>query len=550
MKKLYFFLVLCILFSTNTFAQYDIENIKITYGEELPDDKAKIVKIFGEDNGKIYALGLKGKEDYYIKTFSSTKMDLLSNKLIVMPDLKDKEIEFEEVVLLNGKPYIIGSVYHKKDKIFTLVGIELGEDGKLKKDMITLFEAGVARNSDKGSFYFKTSPDENSILIMHTAVFEKEDALKYEIKLFDSNLKQVFSNIDKVTYDDSKKDYEFTLSDFEVNVYNDVFLVINESYRDSKKKEKVENFQVFAFKNDKGYNKETIDINFKDKEIINCKMMATNKKTLQLVGFYSSVRDNGKANKELKGVYNATINLATNVNDNLKFNEFDYETKVKLLGERRAKKGKDVKPLYNIHTIIEKNDGGLIVLSEYQLVNIGQKSGIGPLAVQPITFIRNEIIVTCLKPDGSLEWSNVVAKDQAAAVTVMSVGMFGGASSGSFSVGMSVSIPLAVMGKGPEYLSAIPIYKDGQLNVIFNDNKKNKGITDIEEIKGLGNYNNAVPTLFRFDNAGKITRFDPEEVIKNELVIRPGVYYRKNDNEFLIYASRKSADKLGRMIIQ
>ncbi|CAM3751920.1 hypothetical protein FLGE108171_13470 [Flavobacterium gelidilacus] len=143
-----------------------------------------------------------------------------------------------------------------------------------------------------------------------------------------------------------------------------------------------------------------------------------------------------------------------------------------------------------------------------------------------------------------------MAKDQAAAVTVMSVGMFGGSSGGSFSVGMSVSIPLAVMGKGPEYLSAIPIYKDGQLNIIFNDNKKNKGITDIEEIKSLGNYNNAVPTLFRFDAKGNITRFDPEEVIKNELVIRPGVYYRKNDNEFLIYASRKKADKLGRMIIQ
>ena len=522
----------------------------MSYGAELPDDKAKIVKIFGEHNDKIYALGLKGKEDYYIKTFSSSKMELLSNKLIVLPDLKDKEIEFEEIALLNGKPFILGSVYHKKDKVYTLVGIELGEDGKLKKEMITLFESEVAKNRDKGSFYFKLSPDESSILIMHTAVFDKEDALKYEIKLFDSNLKQVFSNIDKVTYDDSKKDYEFTLSDFELNVYNDVFLVINESYRDSKKKEKIEKFQVFTFKNDKGYSKEVIDINFKDKEIINCKMMATNKKTLQLVGFYSSVRDNGKANKELKGVYNATINLATNVNNNLKFNEFDYETKVKLLGERRAKKGKDVKPLYNIHTIIEKNDGGLIVLSEYQLVIVGQKSGIGPLAIHPITFVRNEIIVTCLKPDGSLEWSNVVAKDQVAAVTVMSVGFVGGSSSGSFSVGMSVSIPLAVMGKGPEYLSAIPIYKDGQLNIIFNDNKKNKGITDIEEIKSLGNYNNAVPTLFRFDDKGTITRFDPEEVIKNELVIRPGVYYRKNDNEFLIYASRKKADKLGRMIIQ
>jgi hypothetical protein len=106
------------------------------------------------------------------------------------------------------------------------------------------------------------------------------------------------------------------------------------------------------------------------------------------------------------------------------------------------------------------------------------------------------------------------------------------------------------MGKGPEYLGAIPIYKNGQLNIIFNDNAKNKGITDIEKIKALGNYNNAVPSLFIFDEKGMITRKDPEEVVKNELVIRPGVYYRKNENELILYSSRKKQDKLGRLFLE
>jgi hypothetical protein len=47
-----------------------------------------------------------------------------------------------------------------------------------------------------------------------------------------------------------------------------------------------------------------------------------------------------------------------------------------------------------------------------------------------------------------------------------------------------------------------------------------------------------------------MTRKDPEEVIKNELVLRPGVYYRKSDKEFIVYSSRKSKDKLGRMILE
>ena len=167
-----------------------------------------------------------------------------------------------------------------------------------------------------------------------------------------------------------------------------------------------------------------------------------------------------------------------------------------------------------------------------------------------MTYTKNEIIVTCLKPDGSLDWSNVLPKEQAATVTTLSFAFGFGGGNGNFSVGGSLVIPLAQMGKGPEYLGAIPIYKNGVLNIIFNDNVKNKGVTDIEEIKALGNYNKAVPCLFIFDNKGGITRKDPEEAIKNELVIRPGIYYRKSENELIIYSSRKKQDKLGRLILE
>ena len=541
---------LFVLCSISLNAQNKIDKINMTYGEELPDDKQKIVKIIGEHNNKIYALGFKGKEEYFLKVFESSTMKIISSNPIIIPQISDREIDFEDVFLLNGKLYAIGSVYNKKEKIFNLVGSEISEKGVISSKSVTLFNATVAKKSECGGFYFKQSQDEGALLIMHASKFPKEDAVKYDIKLFDENLTTLFSNEEKVTFDDSKKDYEFTISDFELNFQDDIFLVINESYRDSKKKEKVEKFQVHIFKRANGYKKEVVDINFKDKEIINCKMMSTNKNTLLLAGFYSSVRENGKANKELKGIYNATINLANNVNENLKFNEFDYETKVKLIGERRAKKGKDVKPLYNITHIIEKNDGGLIVLSEYQLVYVGQSSGIGPLAFTPITYTKNEIIITCLKPDGSLDWSNVLPKEQSAAVTTLSLAFSFASGNGNFAVGGSMMIPLAQMGKGPEYLGAIPIYKNGVLNIIFNDNVKNKGITNIEEIKSLGNYNNAVPSLFIFDEKGSITRKDPEEVIKNELVLRPGIYYRKSDNELIIYSSRKKLDKLGRLVLE
>ena len=545
MKNLFLVLMLCV--STLSFSQGKIGPITITHGAEIEQDKEKIVTIAGETNGKIYTLAIK-KKDYFIKVFNSSDMALVSTNKIELPDFKGKDIDFEDIAVINGKIYILGSVYDRKEKINNLFGIEIGSDGKLTNNKKKLFSTKVTKKKERGAFYFKDSPVGDRLLVLHAALFDKTEEIQYEIKLLDEELNASLSHLEKVPFKD-RKGLEFTIADFDVSVDDDVFLVINESYRDRKTKTNNEKFQVHAFKNSNGYAKEVIDIKFTDKEIINCEMLATNKGILHLVGFYSSVRENGKANKKLKGVYASSINMATNSVEKLKFNEFDYDTKVKLIGERRAKKGKDVKPLYLTHSLIEKEDGGLILLSEYQLIILGRSQGIGPIALTPITFINNEIIVTSINPDGSVAWSNVIAKKQKAAYTTVSIGFAAFAGGSNFTVGVGISVPVGVLGKGPEYLSAMPIYEDGQLTVIFNDNPKNYGITDIDEIKWLGNYNKAVPAAVMFDDNGKITRVDQDEVKKHQLVLRPRVFHRKSANEYIIYSSRKSVDKLGRLTL-
>lgn len=531
-------------------AQYKLEKVSITHGEELPDDKKKLVDIIGEANGKIYGLAVKGKDTYILKVFNSSNMAQISANEIIIPDLNDREVDFERVYLLNGKLYVVGSVYNKKDKIFNLVATPLSEEGKLSKDGVVLFKSEVEKKSARGGFYFRKTQDDSGLLVMHASRFAKEDAVKYDIKLFDDNLKAIFSATEKVKFDDNHKDYEFYIPDFQAGLNDDVYVVINEGYRDNKKKERIERFEIHAYKSNKNYAKEIINVDVKDQAPINCKIVPSGNE-LHLLGFYSSVRESGRSNKEFKGVYSATVDLTSNSVTASKFNDLDHKTRVKLLGERRATKGKDVKPLYNIIYTVGREDGGMLLVSEYQLVIVGQSSGIGPLAFTPVTYVKNEIIVTSLSADGTHEWSNVLPKEQAANVTTMSLGLgFGWSNGNNFAVGGTIMIPLLEMGKGPEYLGALPIYRNGQLSILINDNEKNKGITDIEEIKSLGNYNKAVPSLFVFGKDGSISRKDPAEAIKNELVLRPGVNFPVNDNEYIIYSSRKSSDKLGRMVLE
>ena len=533
---------------TTTFAQGKLGPITISHGEEIEADKEKIARIAGETGGKIYTLATKGK-NYFIKVFDSSTMGLLSVNEIVMDDFMDKEPEFEDIVVISNRVYIFGSVYDKKSKVANLLAVEVSPEGKLTNNKKSLFSTTVTKNRERGAFYFKDSPAGDMLLVMHASLFDKEELIQYEVKLLNDNLDIAMSHLEKVPFND-RNDLEFTIADLSVNYDDDVFLVINESYRDRKSKTNFEKFELHSFKKSTDYKKEVTKIDFTNKEIINCQMMTNKNNKVQLVGFYSSVRDNGKANKELKGVYMATIDGASNVVDHLTFNEFDYDTKVKLLGERRAKKGKDVKPVYVPHSLIEREDGGLLFLSEFHYVVVGQTQGIGPLGVTPYTYINNEIIVTSINPNGSIDWTNVIAKDQKASFTGLSVLLFGGGSNGSLTVTVGFQIPIAMMGKGPEYLGAMPIYENGELTVVFNDNEKNIGITDIEEIKTLGNYNKAIPTAFVFENTtGAITRIDPEGYTDGQLVLRPGVYYRKAPNEYIIYSSRKSEDRLGRMTI-
>ncbi|MFK7750684.1 MAG: hypothetical protein AB8B65_19995 [Kordia sp.] len=530
-------------------AQGKLGPITISYGQEIKENKEKIVRIAGELNGKIYTLAQKGKKKYFLKMFSADKMEVLGKQQIEFSEYKGKDLTFEEIIVIGNKIYAFGSLYDRKAKENHLVGFSISEDGKLSKKGKILFNTKVTKKRERGAFYFKESPQGGSLLIMHAAYFDKKEEIQYEIKLFNENLEAEMTDLETVPFED-RRDLEFNIADFDVNVYDDIFIVINESYRDRKAKKNIEKFEIHTFKKDNGYKKEIINIDFTNREVINCEILATNKDILHLVGFYSGVRKNGKANKKLRGIYSANVDMRSNEVMNLKFNKFDYETKVKLIGERRAKKDKDIKPLYKTHSLIEKEDGGLFLLSEYQEVFIGRSQGIGPLAVQPITYINNEIIVTSLNQDGSIAWTNVIPKEQKASFTVFSLGIFGFFGGNNFTVGVGISIPIAVAGKGPEYLSAIPIYENGQLTVIFNDNKKNVGVTDIEKIKRLGNYNKAIPTAFVFDDQGNITRLDPEDLQKERLILRPGVYLQKSAGDYIIYASKRSKNKLGRLQIQ
>lgn len=548
MKKILLLTAILCFTVTTVFGQGKIGPISITHGQEIKDDSQKIVRIAAEIDGIIYSLAIKGKK-YFIRTFNSSDMSNLTTEEIVLPELSKKELFFEDIKEIDGRIYVFGSDFDKKTKESNLFGIEVNKDGTIKKDIVQLFSTSVTKKKERGAFYFRSSPQKDKLLILHASLFDKEEVIQYHIKLFNGDLEYDMDQLEKVPFKD-RRDLEFSIADYEVDENANVFVAINESYRNKKTKTNIEKLEVHSFKPSNDYKKEVVKIDIKNKEIISAAMMVTGDGMLNIVGFYSSVKKSGKPNKDFKGVYAGVVNTKINEVASIKFNEFDLETKIKLIGERRAKKGKDVKPYYTTHTLIEKEDGGLLMLAELRAVVIGKAAGIGPLAVIPYTFITKEVIISSFNEDGSIAWTNVVPKDQIASFTQLSLNLFIGVGSGGLAVGGGVSFPLTVLGKGPEYLSIMPIYKDGKLTVLFNDSEKNVGVTDIEEVKRMTRYNKALPTAFVYDKEGNMERIDQENAEDKQLILRPGVYLRTSPSDYIIYSSRRSVEKLGRLKVE
>lgn len=522
--------------------------VSITYGKEITDDKQKIVRIAGEANGKIYTLAIKGKKNY-IKTFTKDLSPLKTNYIDKKKlKLGKKKINFEDIFVLNNHIYVFGSIFDSKAKKLDLYAFPVNEDGVMQANKKLISSAKVTKSSERGAYFFKQSPNDDKLLILHGTLFKKQDLIKYELRLIDDNLNEVMKRIEKVPFKD-RRGLRFRISDFDMDINENIFLVINETYRDRKKKQNIEKLYLHSYKKANDYKKDVLEVDVKNKSIMNCEMLPTSKGIIHLAGLYSGVSKRGRAKWRLKGTYSASIDIDTNKLNKIVFTPFDYKTKVQLIGKRRAAKGKDVNPFYVTHSLIEKEDGGIILMSEFQYVQEGKSSGIGPFAVTPIVFNNNEVIVTSFNPDGTVKWTGVVPKKQRAAYSVVSFNMFFATGNANFAIGVGISLPLGVLGKGPEYLSVLPIYNDKKLTLIYNDHIKNKGITDMDKIKRMSNFNKSIISIMTFDENGKVSRIDQKKYVKEQLILRPRVYYRRTPVDYIIYASKRKSDKLGELIL-
>ncbi|WP_397364245.1 hypothetical protein [Olleya sp. R77988] len=535
-----------LLISTSLFAQLKVGNIGLNFGESIPSKDGDVVKIAGELNNTIYTLA-RNKKKFFLQTFDASSKEFKTSSLLKFDKINGKKLQIEDLAIVGEKVFLMVSYFDKKTKKYNFLAKEI-KGNKIVKTTNVL-SVPAESNRKKGTFVFTTSYDDFNYLVSHVGLNSRKEELSYSVVLLDDNLTKVLTDTYETVFEEKNRQL-FDFSDVQVNEHGDVLIATTESFRDKKKKTNINNITIHSYLAKDNYKKQVTKITLSGKRALNCSLLETKDNTLHAIGFYSALKKSGKAEYTVEGIYDVSFNYNTGEVFKKTFNDFTIDVKTKLIGERRAKKGKDLKPFYQNIAFVERDNGGVIVMSEFKLVYVGRSAGIGPLSITPITYNTNEIIVTALNKDGTLDWSNVIPKEQQVTVSELGFTLSFGGSSGGVSVSAGVYFPLALLGSGPEYLSAIPIYKDGQLTVIVNDDPKNIGITDIDDVKKVRNVNKMIPVAFTFnEQTGELTRTDPTDFEKKQIVLRPSTHFRKSEDTFIIYGGNKKGDALGELKI-
>ena len=541
MKKL---LLLLVITSFSLTAQINVGKISLDFGETTSEKDGEIIIIAGEKNGNIYALARR-KKDFYSQTFDATTKNLKSSTRLDFDKINGGKLLVEDLAFIGDKLYLMLSYFDKKNKTYNFIAKEIQKNTIVRT--IYLLSAKVDNRSNKGTFVFTKSYDNFNYLVAHVGLDDRKNQLKYSVKLFDDRLAKVFDD-SYINIFNKKNNHLFDFSDVQVNEHGDVLIATTESYRDKKKKTNINNITIHSYLANRNYEQELTKITLTGKRAVNCSLIETKDNTLHAIGFYSNLKKNGKAKITVEGIYDIAFDYEKGKVIKKNFNDFTLEIKKQLIGERRAKKGKDLEPYYTNIAFVERDNGGVIVLSEFKLIFESGSSGFGPLSVTSYSYNTNEIIVTALNKDGTLDWSNVIPKEQRAIVSEVGLSIFGGVSSGGASVSASAYFPLAVISKGPEFLSAVPIYHNGKLTVIVNDDPKNIGITKMDDVKKVKNINKMIPVAFTFDEqTGAISRIDPKNFEKKQIVLRPFVIFEKSSKNYLIYGGNKKGNAIGEL---
>ncbi|MCP4440721.1 MAG: hypothetical protein GY810_17375 [Aureispira sp.] len=521
MKNVLFLLMT--FFVTNLFAQ---DNVKIEWGE-ANKNQSFTNRILGETDDEVVTLASKGK-DFYIEIYDKQKLSLKNSYEFSLPEEHEKKTEIEKIHFFpkSGKILLFTSLYVKKKN--NIYYYEVSLKGKVGKSNL-LLEIDVENKRRSGDFGFEVGLDENTILVYHTSTLKKEKAKQIRVKVIDDSFEVVADLEDKIPMKEAKREVFVDNFTFDQNGYIHMLVAKpTNTYTD---------FFIYTYDSKDGYSKDMQSIILdKDHVIISLALAVNQQQNLVAVGYYMN-KMKAFTMPRIQGVFSYIYNPEEQKEVYKKFIAYTDEDYQSAYGKEAKKYKKGIPLTHFIMDIVLADNGEIVLVSESRL--FAQTNVMDQYKYQ-------DILVTRMSKDGTLIWLKSIPKRQVFTRPKLTLG----GTTGAGGISITLSFSIALMKDKSIYLSYLMAAKNGTYYFIYNDNPKNI-ITPIDEKpKVMANLDRGVPTLVTIKQDGTMKREVLYGAKNDELILRPRINKKVDENTIYVYGNRKKLDKIGRVELE
>jgi len=391
-KKLLFILGLFL-----SIIEVEAQKTELSYGSEgTQSDKTFVSEMIGETSEGIFTLRKKMKLGVgailELERYDRSSLALLETNEIKFPV---KGMYFQQFVIKDGVIYAFVKNFDSKTKVRTLYLSTLSSKGVVNNKMIELATFNSDNNRKYNDFEISISTDSSKILVAVVPELSKKAIQTAQLVTVNFDGKEKVKT--EFEFDYLDKDFEF--KDFLLDSSGNVHLLSKVKLEDltKAKSEKDYEYKIYThFKNTKKLHEYTIEI--PNHYVSNIMFKLNNKGKLYCAGFYSSPDD-----KLIKGTFNFAINTDSRNIENIKTYEFESNFIRDFTKGKYSFHDKGLKH-FVVKDILFKNDGGIILLSEYHYEYYNSEKG--------MVYNFGEFIIIDYSENGEVNWCKRIPKIQ------------------------------------------------------------------------------------------------------------------------------------------
>lgn len=513
------FIAALLLLSAVSNAQTKTNKAQVKWGQDMTiKEDGLFDDVIGDVDNSVFLL-IHRKKEAFIQ-----RMDGLKTAWQKPIDLKldKKDIDLHKIIITESRILVFATHYDKSANENDLYVSTYDQEGfKQVKRLEKISSIPATKSSNVGAFNISASPDRSKVLVQAMPPFDKKEAEKSRMEVYDDNMQLQWSQDYVLPFTDS----EFKLESQTVDNDGSV-LVVGVKYAEKQEKRQLKRankatyeYHMLVYTGDSPTAQDNL-ITVADKFLQDMTISMGNEGDIICAGLYGN-----KNSFNVRGAFYLRLDRASKAIVHQSYKEFSDDFITSYMTEKQAAKAKkkaakkdgEVElPEFFLHDLIRRDDGGAVLVAEqfrtYTVCTTDSKGN----TYCSTHYVYNDVILVNINPQGDIEWASKVPKRQH---SVNDLGRYSGC--------------------------AVEVKKD-KIYIIFNDSGENLFLKPGDKVKQFElTGKDALVVLATVDGEGHTTRealFSPE---RRDVILRPQDCVEMRNESMFIYANRKKDYRYG-----